>query len=102
MQNIIVATILSLFVTVTSSFAGECANGTCSAPVVVRPVRKVVNVTRDIVVAPFRAVAVVAAPARCCCETVVTDSCLPSTSVTKYQPLRRRVVNRTTNVTVCE
>lgn len=102
MKNIIITTMLSLLITSTPVFAGECANGTCTAQVLVRPVRKVVNVTKDIVVAPFRAVAVVAAPSRCCCETIVTDSCSSSTSVTKYQPLRRRLVNRTTNVTVCE
>jgi phosphotransferase system glucose/maltose/N-acetylglucosamine-specific IIC component len=120
MQNIFTAAILVFSLMITSTFAGECANGTCLAPVL-RPVRKVVNVTRDVIVAPFRAVAVqglygpatmgggmgggvaiVTAPKSCCCETAVTDSCCSSTTVTKYQPVRRRLVNRTTNVSTCQ
>jgi hypothetical protein len=95
-----------------STFAGECANGICTAAV--RPVRKVVNVTREIVVAPVRAVgvvvaapvravAVVAAPRNCCNQTVTTDCCGNTTKeVVKYQPLRRRLVNRSTSVSCCQ
>ena len=91
---------------VSYSYAGECANGVCSAPL--RPVRKVVNITKEIVVAPVRAVAVVAAPRNCCVETVATncDCGCKSTGTTKevvkYQPLRRRLVNRSTTVSCCE
>jgi len=91
------------------SVAGDCGNGTCRAPV--QPVRKVVTVTKNVILAPVRAVAVVAAP-KSCCETVSSDSCdcgcsastaTSSKEVVKYQPLRRRLVNRTTNVSrVCQ
>lgn len=102
MKNIVLA--LMLFFGFTSfSFAGNCGNGVCTAPV--QPVRKVVNVTKNIVLAPVRAVVAVATPAPTSCETVVaTDSCdcgcsTATKQVVKYQPLRRRLVNRTTNVT---
>jgi hypothetical protein len=108
MQNIFTAALLVFSLVATSTFAGECANGTCVAPVV-RPVRKVVNVTREVIVAPFRAVAVVAAPKTCCCESTASiDACAPAygssstKEVVKYQPLRRRLVNRTTNVSTCQ
>ena len=97
MKNVIIALML-VFGFVGSSYAGDCANGLCLAPV-----RKVVNITKNIVVAPVRVVANAVAP-RSCCETVVTsDSCNCGCSsstkqVVKYQPLRRRLVNRTTNV----
>lgn len=103
MKNVISAIMLVLGL-VSFSYAGECANGVCTA--VVRPVRKVVNVTREIVVAPVRAVAVVAAPRNCCVETVATGcGCGGSNTtkeVVKYQPLRRRLVNRSTTVSCCE
>lgn len=108
--------IVTLFVIVfglsSFTYAGECANGICSAPV--RPVRKVVNITKEIVVAPVRAVAEVvvtpvrsvvafATPNRCRCETVATDCCGNTTKeVVKYQPLRRRLVNRSTTVSCCQ
>ena len=106
MKNSIVALML-VFGFVGSSYAGDCANGTCFAPV-----RKVVTISKNIVLAPVRAVAVVAAP-RSCRETAVSvDACncspvcnCGSTStkeVVKYQPLRRRLVNRSTTVTCCE
>lgn len=107
MKNVIYS--LMLIVGFTSfAYAGECANGICVAPV--RPVRKVVNVTREIVVAPVRAVAaVVVAPRNCCVETVATDcgcGCGGAKSTTKevvkYQPVRRRLVNRSTTVSCCE
>ena len=97
MKNIILALLL-VFGFSSLTCAGECANGVCFAPV-----RKVVNITKNIVVAPVRAVANVV-PLRTSIETVVVSnscdcSCLESTkSVVKYQPLRRRLVNRTTNV----
>jgi hypothetical protein len=114
MKNVISAIMLVLGLA-SFSYAGECANGVCTA--VVRPVRKAVNVTREIVVAPVRAVgvvvaapvravAVVAAPRNCCVETVATDcGCGGSNTtkeVVKYQPLRRRLVNRSTTVSCCE
>lgn len=78
------------------SFAGECASGVCSAPV--RPVRKIVNISKEIVVAPVRVVANIAAP-RTVCESVTSDCCGNTTKeVVKYQPLRRRLVNRSTTV----
>lgn len=86
------------------SFAGNCSGGVCVAPV-----RKVVTISKNIVLAPVRAVAVVTAPQNCCVETVATDcSCgCDNTSstkeVVKYQPLRRRLVNRSTTVSCgCE
>lgn len=78
------------------SYAGECANGVCVAPV--RPVRKIVNVTREVIVAPVRVVATAVAP-RTVCENVTSDCCGNTTKeVVKYQPVRRRLVNRTTSV----
>jgi hypothetical protein len=106
MKNAIIAMML-VFGFVGSSYAGECANGVCVAPLV-RPVRKIVNITKEIVVAPVRAVAVVAAPRNCCVETVAADcgcGCGGSNTtkeVVKYQPLRRRLVNRSTTVSCCE
>jgi hypothetical protein len=99
MKNVIFALML-VFGFAGLSTAGDCGNGVCRAPV--QPVRKVVNVTKNIVLAPVRAVAVVAAP-KSCCETVSSDSCdcgcsASTKQVVKYQPLRRRLVNRTTNV----
>jgi len=116
MKNFIVA-LLFVFGFAGYSFAGECANGVCSATV--RPVRKVVNITKEIVVAPvravgvvvaapIRAVAVVAAPRKCCTQTVATNcdcgckSANTTKEVVKYQPLRRRLVNRSTTVSCCE
>jgi len=116
MKNAIIALML-VFGFVSSSYAGDCANGVCFAPV-----RKVVNITKNIVVAPVRAVVAVApvrsvvafaTPNRRCCETVASVdvcNCSPecncgSTStkeVVKYQPLRRRLVNRSTTVTRCQ
>lgn len=110
MKNVIIALML-VFGFVGSSYAGDCAGGLCRAPL--QPVRKVVNITKNIVVAPVRVVANAVAP-RSCYETVVAvDSCnctpvcnCGSTStkeVVKYQPLRRRLVNRTTNASrVCQ
>jgi hypothetical protein len=116
MKNIILALLL-VFGFVGSSYAGDCANGVCFAPV-----RKVVNITKNIVVAPVRAVVAVApvrsvvafaTPNRRCCETVASANvcnCSPecncgstsSREVVKYQPLRRRLVNRSTTVTRCQ
>jgi hypothetical protein len=99
MKNAIIA-IMLVFGFVSSSYAGDCANGVCRAPL--QPVRKVVTISKNIVLAPVRAVAVVAAP-KSCTETVASvDACnCGSTStktVVKYQPLRRRLVNRSTTV----
>ena len=106
MKNAIMALML-VFGFVGSSYAGDCAGGVCRAPL--QPVRKVVNISKNIVLAPVRAVVAVATPVPTnCCETVVaTDSCdcgcltanTTTKQVVKYQPLRRRLVNRTTNVT---
>jgi hypothetical protein len=110
MKNIILALML-VFGFASLSTAGDCAGGVCRAPL--QPVRKVVTISKNIVLAPVRAVAVVAAPKSCCCETVASVdacNCAPacncgSTStkeVVKYQPLRRRLVNRSTTVSCCE
>ena len=105
MKNIVLALML-VFGFVSLSTAGECAGGVCRAPL--QPVRKVVTISKNIVLAPVRAVAVVAAPKNCCCEsTAPVDACAPgygsssTKEVVKYQPLRRRLVNRTTNVSSC-
>ena len=107
MKNIILALLL-IFGFAGLSNAGDCAGGVCRAPL--QPVRKVVNITKNIVVAPVRVVANAVAP-RSCCETVAAvaavDSCncgCSSTTkeVVKYQPLRRRLVNRSTTVSCCE
>lgn len=96
MKNFIIALMLLIGFGTYSSFAGECSNGICTATV--RPVRKIVNISKEIVVAPVRAVAVVATP-RTVCKNVATDCCGNSTKeVVKYQPLRRRLVNRSTTV----
>ena len=103
MKNIVLALML-VFGFVSLSTAGECAGGVCRAPL--QPVRKVVTISKNIVLAPVRAVAVVAAP-NSCCETVTSvDACdcgcsTSTKEVVKYQPLRRRLVNRTTNVSSC-
>lgn len=103
MRNIVLALML-IFGFAGLSFAGDCSNGVCLAPV--QPVRKVVNVTKNIVVAPVRTVVALANPvSNSCCKTVVaTNPCdcgYSSTTrdVIKYQPLRRRLVNRSTTVT---
>jgi hypothetical protein len=109
MKNIILALML-IFGFTSLSTAGDCAGGVCRAPL--QPVRKVVTISKNIVLAPVRAVAVFAAP-KSCCETVASVdacNCAPactcgSTStkeVVKYQPLRRRLVNRSTTVTCCQ
>ena len=104
MKNMILALLFVLGFS-SFSFAGDCGNGTCRAPL--QPVRKVITVTKNVILSPVRAVAVVAAP-KSCCETVSSDSCdcggsTSSKEVVKYQPLRRRLVNRTTNVSrVCQ
>jgi hypothetical protein len=109
MKNIILALML-IFGFASLSTAGDCAGGVCRAPL--QPVRKVVTISKNIVLAPVRAVAVLAAP-KSCCETVASVdacNCAPacncgSTStkeVVKYQPLRRRLVNRSTSVTRCQ
>jgi len=99
MKNAIIA-IMLVFGFVGSSYAGDCAGGVCRAPL--QSVRKVVTISKNIVLAPVRAVAALAAP-KSCTETVASvDACnCGSTStktVVKYQPLRRRLINRTTNV----
>ncbi len=106
MKNIVLALML-VFGFVSLSTAGECAGGVCRAPL--QPVRKVVTISKNIVLAPVRAVAVVAAPKNCCCEsTAPVDACAPgygsssTKEVVKYQPLRRRLVNRSTTVSCCE
>lgn len=104
MKNLVMA-LLIVFGMIGSVYAGDCANGTCTAQSV-RPVRKVVNVTKNIVVAPVRAVVAVTTP-NSCCETVVSNSCecgCSSTTkeVVKYQPIRRRLVNRSTTVSCCQ
>lgn len=103
MKNVIIAFML-VFGFVSSSYAGDCAGGVCRAPL--QSVHKVVTISKNIVLAPVRAVVVVATP-RSYRETVVSvDACnCGSTSkreVVKYQPLRRRLVNRSTTVTRCE
>jgi len=109
MKNFIIAVMLVLGLA-SFNYAGECANGVCTAAA--RPVRKVVNITKEIVVTPIRAIVAVApvrsvvafaTPNRCRCETVATDCCGSTTKeVVKYQPLRRRLVNRSTTVSCCE
>lgn len=104
MKNIILALIVFVGFAGSFSMAGECANGLCVAQV--RPVRKIVNVTKEIVVAPVRAVVAVATP-NTCCDTVTANACdcgcsASNKTVTKYQPLRRRLVNRSTTVSCCE
>lgn len=108
MKNIILALML-VFGFAGLSNAGDCAGGVCRAPL--QPVRKVVTISKNIVLAPVRAVAVVAAPKSCCETTASVDACnctstCGSTStkeVVKYQPLRRRLVNRSTSVSCgCE
>ena len=106
MKNLVMALMIA-FGLCGFSFAGDCGNGLCTAAA--RPVRKVVNITKEIVVAPVRAVVAVATPAsNSCCETVATSTpcdCGCSTSkreVVKYQPLRRRLVNRSTTVSCCQ
>lgn len=103
MKNMILA-LLFVFGFSSFSFAGDCNNGTCRFSF--QPVRKVVTVTKNVVLSPVRAVAVIAAP-NSGCETVLSNSCdcgcsgsiaTSSRQVVKYQPLRRRVINRTTNV----
>lgn len=103
MKNMILALLFILGFS-SFSFAGDCVNGTCRATF--QPVRKVVTVTKNVILSPVRAVAIVAAP-KSCCETVSSDSCdcgcsgsiaTSSREVVRYQPLRRRLVNRTTNV----
>lgn len=105
MKNIVLAMML-IFGFASFSFAGDCANGMCRSPAI-QPVRKVVNITKNIVLAPVRTIVAVTVPAPSSgCETVTaTDSCdcgcsTATKQVVKYQPLRRRLVNRTTNV-VC-
>lgn len=97
MKNFVVATLFVLGFAGIST-AGDCANGVCSAPV--RPVRKVVEITKNVVVAPVR----LATRNNCSCETTSTVCENTSKEVCKYQPLRRRLVHRTTNVTTscCE
>ena len=96
MKNFIIALMFFIGLSSYSSFAGECANGVCYATV--RPVRKIVNVTREVVVAPVRVVANVVVP-RTVYESVSSDCCGNTTKeVVKYQPLRRRLVNRSTTV----
>ena len=103
MKNLILVLLL-VFGFVGSSYAGDCAGGVCRAAL--QPVRKVVTISRNIVVAPFRSVLVVAP--KSCTETVASvDACncgCSSTTkkVAKYQPLRRRLVNRSTTVSCCE
>jgi hypothetical protein len=108
MKNAIIA-IMLVFGFVGSSYAGDCAGGVCRAPLL-QPVRKVVTISKNIVLAPVRALAVVTAP-KSCCETVSSDSCdcgcsvstaTSTKEVVKYQPLRRRLVNRSTTVTRCQ
>ena len=104
MKNMILALLFVLGFS-SFSFAGDCGNGTCRAPI--QPVRKVVTVTKNVILAPVRAVAVVAAPKSCCETVVASDSCdcgCSSTTkeVVKYQPLRRRLVNRSTTVSCCD
>lgn len=104
MKNIILALML-VFGFAGLSFAGDCGNGVCRAPI--QPVRKAVTVTKNIIVAPVRALAVVAAPKSVCETVVAVDSCncgcsTSTKEVVKYQPLRRRLVNRSTTVSCCE
>lgn len=75
MKNLIASCVLILGVC-NISFAGECLNGSCS--VLVKPVRKVVSITREVIVSPLR---------------VVADT---TRNVVKYQPLRRKLVNSAT------
>lgn len=101
MKNLILALLL-VFGFVGSSYAGDCVGGVCRAAL--QPVRKVVTVSKNIIVAPVRALAVVAAPKSVCETVVASDPCncgCSSTTkkVVKYQPLRRRLVNRSTTVT---
>lgn len=60
------------------SYAGECAGGSCT--VLNRPVRKVLVVTKNVVVAPVNV----------------------TREVIKYQPVRRRLVSRSTNCVSCQ
>lgn len=96
MKNLIIA-LLFIFGFASFSTAGDCGSGTCSAPV--RPVRKVVEITRNVIVAPVRVVT-----GNCCCASTSAVNGSTSKEVCKYQPLRRRLVHRTTNVTTscCE
>lgn len=100
MKNLILAFLL-VFGFAGLSYAGDCSNGVCFAPV--QPVRKAVTITKNIIVAPVRAVASVVTPRNCCETVVATNSCdcgcsARTRDVVKYQPLRRRLVNRSTTV----
>jgi hypothetical protein len=77
MKNILMALML-LGSFATYGYAGECSNGSCT--VLNRPVRKVLVVTRNVIAAPVNV----------------------TREVVKYQSLRRRLVNRTTNCVSCQ
>jgi len=96
MKNVLLVLALMLFGSV--SFAGECSNGTCTAGV--QPLRKVVTVTKQVIVAPVRVAAAIVAP-RTVSRSVCSDACGNTTKeVVKYQPLRRRLVARSSSTTV--
>lgn len=79
MKNIITLIMLTLFCS-SASYAGDCANGQCGYG---RSVRKVVNVTRNIVSAPLN---------------VGKNVVVRTRDVFKNQPIRNRIVNRSTVV----
>jgi len=96
MKNVLLVFALTLISSV--SFAGECSNGVCSLPV--KPLRKVVTVTREVIVAPVRVVAAIVAP-RTVSSNVCSDGCGNTTKeVVKHQPLRRRLVSRSSSTSV--
>jgi hypothetical protein len=72
-MKIILMTLMIVGAFTSYGYAGDCGNGLCT--VLSRPVRKVLIVTKDVVVAPINV----------------------TREVIKYQPLRRRLVNRSVN-----
>lgn len=76
MKNILMICML-LLSCATVSYGGECVNGSCKP--LHRPVRKVLVVTKNVIAAPVNT----------------------TREVVKYQPVRRRLVHRSTNCVNC-
>ena len=80
MKNFIVALVMLLVFSASASFAGECAGGSCSLN---RVARRAVTVTREVVRVPV---------------VVGRNVVVRTRDVLRSQPIRGRIVNRSTTV----
>lgn len=80
MKNFIIALIVLCICLASNTYAGECANGSCVAN---KAARKTISVTRNVVRVPV---------------VVGQNTIITTRDIIKSQPVRSRILNRSTTI----